>query len=130
MADKKETDLIAGENCQWIRAIDSQGNSIKISVADLMKYVPGIGLAFELMALPNDGVNIIGNHDGYNSGYGWYNNAHTGDDSYAPGGSAGVFIRFKANVSPVTFFIVLDGDHDRVGQLWWRPDGGICSRVN
>lgn len=127
--DKKETDFITGSTCEWIRALDAQGNSIKISVADLMKYVPGIGLAFSISGLPPAGINIVGDHDGWGSGYGWYNNTGTGDSDFAPGGSAGIFIRFNSSINPITLFLITAGGA-KSGQLWWRPDGGICSKVN
>jgi hypothetical protein len=127
MADFKEIDFNSANNCSWIRAIDENGNSIKISKDDFMKLFTEISLAFKISAFPYAGSNIVGNHDGYDSGYGWYNNNASGSDEFAPGGSAGVFIRFKANVTPITFFMVTFGAY--IGQLWWRPDGGTCSKI-
>jgi hypothetical protein len=128
MTDIKEKDLNSATTCQYVRALDSNGNSIKIPVADLMRLVPEINLAFSITDLPYSSTNVVGNHDGLPSGYGWYNNCGTGSNDYAPGSSAGIFIRFKANITPITFFMITFGG-EKVGELWWRPDEGICSKI-
>jgi len=37
MADRQERELIFSGNCKWVRAIDSNGNSINISKEDLLQ---------------------------------------------------------------------------------------------
>ncbi|MBC5612890.1 hypothetical protein [Bacteroides hominis] len=37
MADRIESELIYSKNCKWVRAIDSNGNSINISKEDLLQ---------------------------------------------------------------------------------------------
>lgn len=46
MADKKENELTSANNFEWVRALDSNGNSIRISKSDLVSVLEGlIGIA-------------------------------------------------------------------------------------
>lgn len=42
MADKKENELTSANNFEWVRALDSKGNSIRISKSDLVSVLEGL----------------------------------------------------------------------------------------
>lgn len=42
MADKKENELTSANNFKWVRALDSNGNSIRISKSDLVSVLEGL----------------------------------------------------------------------------------------
>ena len=52
MADRKENELTKANNFEYVRALDSNGNSIQISKADLVSVVEGL-LMFKFPSLPN-----------------------------------------------------------------------------
>jgi len=139
MAKKKETDLTGIESLlgtDFIRVL-SGGGSRKIqfnkfpranNTQDGLATANIFVKAFKISSLPAAGTNVVGDCDDYDSGYGWYNNTGTGLSDYAPGSSAGLFIRFKANVVSITFFFITVGNAS--GQLWYRVDGEIgCKMV-
>ena len=42
MADKQESTLTQQSDCKWVRALDANGNSIRISKEDLAAVVGGL----------------------------------------------------------------------------------------
>ena len=42
MADKQESALTQQSDCKWVRALDANGNSIRISKEDLAAVVGGL----------------------------------------------------------------------------------------
>lgn len=146
MADKAEKDLDQVSDCGWIRGLDANGNPIKLNKADMVELIRAsmpvatseknglfggllYNLSFSLSTLPSSGVNEIGNHDGFSSGYGFYNNVFSSEDTYAPAGSAGLFIRLKDITSSVTLFIATSSNGQKQDELWYRADGAFCRKV-
>ena len=81
------------------------------------------------MNLPNSAINVIGDYDDLDSGYGYYNNVQDSSGQYAPAYTAGIFIRLRVNIdsaSTTFFFPVTVGEH----KLWYRTKGGVCAEFS
>lgn len=57
MADKKENELTRANNFEWVRALDSNGNSIRISKSDLVSVLEGL---LETASLTSKGLSAEG----------------------------------------------------------------------
>lgn len=53
MADKKENELTSANNFEWVRALDANGNSIRISKSDLVSVLEGL---FPQASLTRNGI--------------------------------------------------------------------------
>ena len=149
MADVKENEMekvATIADGSFIRLIDVNGKSCQIDKNSFIEAVraalPGAtveqaGLMsthfvenfFGFAGLPPSDINVVGNHDGFPGGYGWYNNAYSHSDEFAPGGTAGVFFRFNSHFegARVCFFLVVIGTVP--GQMWFRLDGQECKQI-
>lgn len=114
MGDLRENEFSSGTPSK-VRGIDSYGNSILFSNLE-------IGL-INRSSLPTLGVNIVGDPSEVKmSAYGWYNNSAGGEGSYAPGNSAGLFLRlYQKDSLGVTLFFVTAASH--MHTIWMLADG-------
>ncbi|MCY6350154.1 hypothetical protein OXV71_04355 [Bacteroides fragilis] len=53
MADKKEQELTVTNDCEWIRGLDTNGNSIKINKTDLASILKGRLGIIERVLIPS-----------------------------------------------------------------------------
>lgn len=126
MGDKRIYDLtkIASAPGNGVLPIDVPGSEETKGIT-IENFLTGI---CKPMGLTSRGVNIIGNYDALDSGYGYYNNISDGSGEYAPASTAGLFFRFKLNpdAHSVTFFFPSDSGEKR---LWYRIKGGVCVKL-
>lgn len=115
MADIKENEMLGGTP-EKARGIDASGNSILFSLSEIGVMILG--------NIPAAGVNIVGNPSEVKEAcYGWYNNVNgNSENSYAPVGSAGLFLRlYHSEGLGVTIFF--GSAAYGKGCIWILPDG-------
>ncbi|WP_300910941.1 hypothetical protein [uncultured Bacteroides sp.] len=103
----------------YLYAESTDSNQCKIKKNDLLSGI------LKRISLTMTESNIVGDYDGLESGYGFYNNTNSSSGQYAPAGTAGIFIRFKLitdDFSTTFFFPSAYGEK----AVWYRIKGKTC----